>query len=83
MADYSNAASCVVLTVKSYPPTVRRPAAPLEMRINAEYTWLIRAGISPLDTVLLLTTAPAQESIALVQKILEPRPKPAGKSAFS
>ena len=31
-------------------------AAPLETRINADYTWLIRAGISALDTVLLLLT---------------------------
>jgi len=29
--------------------------APFETRINAEYIWLIRAGISALDTVLLLT----------------------------
>jgi hypothetical protein len=25
------------------------PAAPLKTRINAEYTWLIRAGISALE----------------------------------
>jgi hypothetical protein len=36
-------------------PAGAAPAAPLETRINAEYTWLIRTGISAMGTVLLLT----------------------------
>ena len=44
-------------------------AAPLETRINAEYTWLIRAGISALDTVLLLTSADTMLAVSWIQRV--------------